>query len=560
LGLLAEAGDTASLFNGVGFVNYSFSGGVWDPDEPIIPVGTGFFVQKASGAANQSWARNFVVDCTGAPVDGGLDIFTTPPGGTTCQVFPAEAPIPAGFFGSGSLPFVGPIVFRSEPLQTDPPNAIWPTDTIVQRLASVTLSSCSSGTVPIQIMALCLTSSLPITVNYQGGTNDQWNVRATLSSTTPQSQGLMTITADATGFGGTFAASLPVRPKLIFTRRSDGLVRVLDAGAMAPIQFVTRNGHWVNFDPGTFNLVKAQPGMQVDHDCNPLTPPVTLTAGSSPNFIAGLRYDYCPGVRPSTSVRKTLTPEEARYASHGVASAQPPPPDRDGDGIPDDVDNCPDTYNPLQEDRDGDGVGEVCDNCSDYFNPWQERCPYWKWEQFPGYRLFLNSTNHYGGDRASSYNWNTNNLQCVVADDFRSDGRPVVAVRWWGAYTNGYGPNDVDAYVLSFFFDVPQTTNFYSRPGQLLGTYIAPSASVCVSNPGYYGWDLLPIYQYEVNLRDTCLEHSLFWYPAGHVCAPRTLDLAFALGQGVPVVIITRSGGNLTTTGRAAARWKVRTT
>lgn len=37
-------------------------------------------------------------------------------------------------------------------------------------------------------------------------------------------------------------------------------------------------------------------------------------------------------------------------------------PDRDGDGINDDVDNCPDDSNPLQEDFDGDGLGYVCDN------------------------------------------------------------------------------------------------------------------------------------------------------------------------------------------------------
>ena len=40
-----------------------------------------------------------------------------------------------------------------------------------------------------------------------------------------------------------------------------------------------------------------------------------------------------------------------------------PPPDGDGDGIPDDADNCPAVYNPLQEDADGDGVGDACDAC-----------------------------------------------------------------------------------------------------------------------------------------------------------------------------------------------------
>jgi len=43
--------------------------------------------------------------------------------------------------------------------------------------------------------------------------------------------------------------------------------------------------------------------------------------------------------------------------------------DRDGDGIPDDRDNCPAVFNPpaagstTQADRDSDGVGDACDNC-----------------------------------------------------------------------------------------------------------------------------------------------------------------------------------------------------
>lgn len=42
----------------------------------------------------------------------------------------------------------------------------------------------------------------------------------------------------------------------------------------------------------------------------------------------------------------------------------PLPGDRDGDGVPDEFDNCPDHYNPDQADHDGDGIGDVCDVCS----------------------------------------------------------------------------------------------------------------------------------------------------------------------------------------------------
>lgn len=40
-------------------------------------------------------------------------------------------------------------------------------------------------------------------------------------------------------------------------------------------------------------------------------------------------------------------------------------PDRDGDGIPDHLDNCPDVYNPDQADMDGDGIGDACDDDRD---------------------------------------------------------------------------------------------------------------------------------------------------------------------------------------------------
>ncbi len=46
--------------------------------------------------------------------------------------------------------------------------------------------------------------------------------------------------------------------------------------------------------------------------------------------------------------------------------------DSDGDGVNDDLDNCPNNFNPSQRDSDDDGLGDICDpNCPDLdgFNP-----------------------------------------------------------------------------------------------------------------------------------------------------------------------------------------------
>jgi hypothetical protein len=47
----------------------------------------------------------------------------------------------------------------------------------------------------------------------------------------------------------------------------------------------------------------------------------------------------------------------------GGPDAGPPIEDRDGDGIPDDKDNCPGDRNPDQANEDGDKFGDACDLC-----------------------------------------------------------------------------------------------------------------------------------------------------------------------------------------------------
>jgi parallel beta-helix repeat protein len=47
-------------------------------------------------------------------------------------------------------------------------------------------------------------------------------------------------------------------------------------------------------------------------------------------------------------------------------------PDRDNDGIPNEDDNCPAVNNQNQDDADSDDIGDVCDNCPEVSNPNQE--------------------------------------------------------------------------------------------------------------------------------------------------------------------------------------------
>lgn len=113
----------------------------------------------------------------------GIDVFTTPSGGATAEDF-GQTPIPPGFFGPGSDPFTGSVVYQGAPLGGMIPAQI---DTIVQRLGSANLPAPgSSGTVPIQIVGLSLVGTAPITVTYGGGSPEQWTVQACLSSSVPQ--------------------------------------------------------------------------------------------------------------------------------------------------------------------------------------------------------------------------------------------------------------------------------------------------------------------------------------------------------------------------------------
>jgi hypothetical protein len=303
----------------------------------------------------------------------GIDLWTTPGTGVTRDDF-SNNPIPAGFFDPGSDPFTGMVILQGQPL----PDLGGPTapslggsDTVVRRLADAQLpTNGSQDTSPIESVALSLISVQPITVTYNGGQNPElWQVRLCLSGVAPQPQGTMTLRRTCAQ-GGTLDTSLPVVPRVRFTRIGDGAVRNLDPAQQVVLG--TSQERFVEVPAPELQVHRIPPGAVTDGDCDGA--PDAPLPGTS-NFAAGVWDLSCEekcDVPPPQPQVKALSAEQQMLVAHGVVITQPEPPDGDGDGIGDDADNCADDPNPLQQDSDHDRVGDLCDNCPTRINPCQE--------------------------------------------------------------------------------------------------------------------------------------------------------------------------------------------
>ncbi len=137
----------------------------------------------------------------------------------------AVPPIPADFFDPGSDPFDQPVAMEGTPggpsvrLQRsgDP---VLPAD-----------PAGASGTVAIEIVALDLRSSAPVTVTYgPTGPTEQWELRVSNIGSSGKdgvSLGSFSALKDHPN-GGTFTAAVQICPVITFTRVLDGAQRVLD--------------------------------------------------------------------------------------------------------------------------------------------------------------------------------------------------------------------------------------------------------------------------------------------------------------------------------------------
>lgn len=77
-----------------------------------------------------------------------------------------------------------------------------------------------------------------------------------------------------------------------------------------------------------------------------------------------VNFSFAPNYTLGAAGKTLLNTNVQRLYANAVgwaAAWTPPPADRDGDGVPDVTDNCPDVSNPDQLDSDGDGTGDACE-------------------------------------------------------------------------------------------------------------------------------------------------------------------------------------------------------
>jgi len=148
------------------------------------------------------------------PIAADNDEFVTAADGETFHDF-SGSPVPADFFGAGSLAYSGLVPLEGVPL--GPESSV---DTIIERQSAVNEAG---GSTPIQMTALSLKASSPITVTYSDNSTESWDVFVGLSLF-KASTGTMTINFS------TFDSTLKVWPRFTFKRIPDGLTKVLDTG------------------------------------------------------------------------------------------------------------------------------------------------------------------------------------------------------------------------------------------------------------------------------------------------------------------------------------------
>ncbi|MBI4716272.1 MAG: hypothetical protein HY763_00545 [Planctomycetes bacterium] len=244
---------------------------------------------------------------------------------------PSNPPIPAGFFGPGSDPFLGHVSLRGAPL--DPAN-LGQTSAVLRRTADPTFPvdlPGTMGTVPIEIVQLSLVSANPITVTYGGGSPEQWDVRVDLSPTVTPPPGSLTATKTHPN-GGTYDSVIHVQPRFTFVRQSLPGTAVLDTGSagLPFYQFQFSNVPYVQVvNPSLAASIVVYPGAQwvggVEEQPSSGQQRRVPSSGTDPSIPATHTVD--PPPRKPPDYHQTWVPDNLSFDGTVVlfGSAEVPP-------------------------------------------------------------------------------------------------------------------------------------------------------------------------------------------------------------------------------------------
>ncbi len=204
-------------------------------------------------------------------IQNGVDLWATA-GELSFSSFDSD-PIPADFFCPGSEPFSGKVVFRGEPLVTEPAGSLGAIDTIVHRLDDAAFDADEIARTRIRLLALSLVAVEPIATSCGG-----YDVAVALAAEQPVTEMKIYRTQQ---FGGVYRAPLALDVELTFRPVAGNphpgrtLVRRVDLGP-AP------HSVW------SYRIAEAEAPVSVDTDGDrvadaPLPPQGNFLAGVSPS-------------------------------------------------------------------------------------------------------------------------------------------------------------------------------------------------------------------------------------------------------------------------------------
>ena len=209
-------------------------------------------------------------------------------------------PIPSGFFGPGSDPFNGVIVFEGNTLDFVPSSSSLPIDSIVERKQNLNLlEPGGSDTIPVELIALSLKSVSPFTPTFSTipGTTS-WNIECHFSQTLSQP---INATLDCIASncscteGGTFILNMGLTAlQCQFSNVTMPTTTLTFDGVLHEFVQNTTPMFWYPDDTG-FDILSLPTGVVVDpFGTEGTTSNVTMLPASG-DYFPGLRLDKCTG-------------------------------------------------------------------------------------------------------------------------------------------------------------------------------------------------------------------------------------------------------------------------